>query len=306
MGVEQPRPNDHDHRFPGERLAPNHFYAAYVFDRPASRDYDISTLIEQAQKFGYPVRYWWLSDAMDIGDEQTAMDDRLIVCVHHPHSGENAGMDLYSELYRNKVAYDELDAATVDEYRRFSRALHGPGDIDRPDGQQLFPAMPRSEVFDELRLNVLRELEPLVAYTVGDVQSVAMEALGRALTEAELLGIATQMQEHADHKLILLVTALEHQAQIENQPGHADTVRGMESDFLVYYSLGGLALVRAASERAASDRLFADLHTMIGRSDSEGVSSQQAYQLRLHELDIDIELVEALPFSNDGAESIAP
>jgi hypothetical protein len=61
-------------------LDPRHFYAAYVFDQAHKRQEDITTLVEQAQDLGYPVRYWWLSEAMDL----EGCPDRLIVCVHHP------------------------------------------------------------------------------------------------------------------------------------------------------------------------------------------------------------------------------
>ena len=49
---------------------------------------------EQARRFGYPVRYWWLSEAVDL----QGFPDRLIVCAHHPSRDEDAGMDLYDAL----------------------------------------------------------------------------------------------------------------------------------------------------------------------------------------------------------------
>jgi hypothetical protein len=74
-----------------ELCCSNHFYAAYVFDQAETHKGDITTLIDEAQRLGYPVRYWWLSQAIDIQN----IPDRLIVCVHHPSKDENAGMDLY-------------------------------------------------------------------------------------------------------------------------------------------------------------------------------------------------------------------
>jgi hypothetical protein len=49
-----------------ELYGSNHFYAAYVFDQAETHRVDITTLIDEAQRLGYPVRYWWLSQAMDI------------------------------------------------------------------------------------------------------------------------------------------------------------------------------------------------------------------------------------------------
>ena len=72
---------------------------------------------------GYPVRYWWLSEAMEL----QGSPDRLIVCVHHPSLGENAGMDLYNTLrqaaQKHKTLWDDLEAAQVDEYRQFGKIV---------------------------------------------------------------------------------------------------------------------------------------------------------------------------------------
>lgn len=95
-----------------EDLDPRHFYAAYVFDQAHERQDDIATLIERAQHLGYPVRYWWLSEAMAL----QGYPDRLIVCVHHPSSDSDAGMDLYETLKEHQVTWDELEAAAVGEY----------------------------------------------------------------------------------------------------------------------------------------------------------------------------------------------
>jgi hypothetical protein len=131
-----------DHELPdrsggGERefYCSNHFYAAYVFDHAETHRVDITTIIEEAQRLGYPgVRYWWLSQAMDIQDSP----DRLIVCVHHPRNDENAGMDLYDALQARQVSYDELDAAVLDEYLFLGRRTANVEKIDQPDGMPLF------------------------------------------------------------------------------------------------------------------------------------------------------------------------
>ena len=85
---ELPDGNDRGER---ELCRSNHFYAAYVFDEADSHKTDITTLIEEAGRLRYPVRYWWLSQAMNIQNSP----DRLITCVHHPANDENAGLDLY-------------------------------------------------------------------------------------------------------------------------------------------------------------------------------------------------------------------
>ena len=92
-------------------------------------------MIEQAQQLGYPLRYWWLSQAVDL----QGCPDRLIICVHHPSSAGDAGMDLYEALEERQVSWDGLEAAAVDEYRLLGRPVEGPEVICRTDGTALFP-----------------------------------------------------------------------------------------------------------------------------------------------------------------------
>jgi hypothetical protein len=112
----------------------NHFYAVYVFDQAETHRVDITTLIDEAQRLGYPVRYWWLSQAINIQNSP----DRLIVCVHHPSNDENAGMDLYDALQARQVSYAELDSAILDEYLFLGKRAADIEKIKRPDGLQLF------------------------------------------------------------------------------------------------------------------------------------------------------------------------
>ena len=123
-------------REPDEDLDPRHFYAAYVFDQAHERQGDVATLVEQAQQLGYPVRYWWLSEAMELRGHP----DRLIVCVHHPSSTEDAGMDLYETLKERQVTWNDLEAAAVGEYRLFGKPIEGPEVICKSDGTPLFPS----------------------------------------------------------------------------------------------------------------------------------------------------------------------
>ena len=98
---------------------PHHFYAAYVFDQPNERENDIEALIEQAQELAYLVRYWWLSDAMEL----QGFHDRLIVCVHHPSPSEDAGMGLYEALVSQGITWNNLEAASVNEYRCLGKPM---------------------------------------------------------------------------------------------------------------------------------------------------------------------------------------
>ena len=119
----------------GEEFDPHHFYAAYIFDTAENRPGDINALLENAIRLGYPVRYWWLSDAMDL----QGYSDRLVVCVHHPSSSEDAGMDLYEALRAAQINWDDLDAAVVEEYRGFGRPVADISKFALPGGSPLFP-----------------------------------------------------------------------------------------------------------------------------------------------------------------------
>jgi hypothetical protein len=92
-------------------------------------------LIEEARRLGYPVRYWWLSDAVELEDAP----DRLIVCVHHPATDENAGMDLYEALNRRGVEWDDLEHASLEEYLLYSKTINGTSGISRPDDSHSSP-----------------------------------------------------------------------------------------------------------------------------------------------------------------------
>ncbi len=122
---------------PGEEyLDPRHFYAAYVYEEGIKPQPDITAVVAQAQALGYPVRYWWLSEVMPVGE---AYADPLIVCVHCPTGDEDAGLDLYQALRERNVNWDSLEAATAVGYRRFGKAITQATDIFRPDGTALFP-----------------------------------------------------------------------------------------------------------------------------------------------------------------------
>jgi hypothetical protein len=133
---------DHEHlslseeRPEAEFFDPRHFYDAYIFDAADEREQDIQALIEQAKGLGYPLRYWWLSDGMEL----QGFPDRLIVCVHHPSSSEDAGLDLYDALKERDVAWNDLEAAVVEEYRYLGKPVEGLNDLRSSHGDRLFPS----------------------------------------------------------------------------------------------------------------------------------------------------------------------
>ena len=173
-----------------EILDPHHFYAAYVFDRPNERDNDIETIIEQSQELGYPVRYWWLSNAMEL----QGFPDRLVVCVHHPSASENAGMDLYDALIEKKASWDELEAAVVDEYRYLGKPIKGLADFRSTYGNPLFPrAIPE----EHITLHT-RQTAGLLLVMKSSVREAAEEALGRELEEDEFNAIIAKFRKAID------------------------------------------------------------------------------------------------------------
>ena len=118
-----------------EILRPGDFYAAYVFDQAISREVDVARVVTQAQELGYPLRYWWLSQAMDL----MGSPDRLIVCVHHPGGSSEAGMDLYQSLRNNGAEWDDLEAAAMDEYMWLGAPIQSLADLSQTDGAPLYP-----------------------------------------------------------------------------------------------------------------------------------------------------------------------
>lgn len=124
-----------EHPQEGEILDPRHFYAAYIYENAQDYQQDITSVVTFAQQFKYPVRYWWLSEAINIGGHP----DRLIVCVHHAVQGENAGLDLYNALQELDTKWDALESASIEEYAIFGKPIKNSHDILQPDDSQLFP-----------------------------------------------------------------------------------------------------------------------------------------------------------------------
>jgi hypothetical protein len=300
-----------------ENLDPRHFYAGYTFDDAETRQSDVVTLIDEARRLGYSVRYWWLSDAVELEDAP----DRLVICVHHPATDENAGMDLYEALKRRGVAWDDLEHASLEEYLLYSKTINGTSGISQPDGQLLFPS-PTQVTANEPTKPLTREDEPLFVLTLGDIQTVALDKLGRYLTEPELKSVMKTLLEPFDWSFLLRMaiqacqmngtvgpSAAEQEqpeAELPTPPDEGEPFPLLDSDelapriaYLVYYRLAGMTLAHAPSEVKASESVFADLHRLIGRAGMEGVTAEEANRLRLSDLEVYIESVESTEFPLD-------
>ena len=170
-----------------EFLHPGHFYAAYILDQAETRQEDIRTILEQSQNLGYPLRYWWLSDAMDL----QGFPDRLIVCVHIPSRSEDAGLDFYNALKQEEVSWDDLEAAMMDEYQVFGKHVQELEDFRLPSGDLLFPSTSHSGE------NMIQKdhLETVFLITQGDVREHAEETIGRGLTDEEFNALLIQFDK---------------------------------------------------------------------------------------------------------------
>jgi hypothetical protein len=169
---------------PAESLDPRHFYAAYVFDRSNERKVDIEAIIEKARELNYPLRYWWLSDAMEL----QGFPDRLIVCVHHPSTSEDAGMDLYHSLKEKQITWDDLEAAAVDEYRYLGKPVFELGDLRSPFGNWLFPEdrrLPNPE-------------DALLVITPENIRAELQGRLGQEVSDEELSAVLVYFKTAID------------------------------------------------------------------------------------------------------------
>lgn len=264
-----------EYQFSGERLDSHDFYAAYVFDSPEKHSGDIAVFIEEAGRLDYPVRYWWLSQVVDL----RSAPDRLIVCAHHPAAGPDTGMDLYEAAKDTGVAYDELDSATVEEYAYFSRRLKTLADIVLPNGHRLFPDVRIPDAGDYL-----------FALTRGNVQRTAQKTVGRFLTPEETHVVTNQLQEHIDALLVPLISFLA-------SPTVDDSAELEEvGDYLVSYRLLGYALIAAASGQDARMRMIAHLDNLI-ENPPEAMSVDRG--VRIGELAVAVDTVEAIVFQAD-------
>jgi hypothetical protein len=147
-------------------------------------------LIAQSQELGYPVRYWWLSEAMDL----QRSPDRLIVCVHHPSRSANAGLDLYENLKEEEVTWDDLDAAALEEYVQLGKPVVDLGDLRLPDGQMLYPeAIPGEKAHSHQW-----QATALFIISIDAVRDASEERLGRHLLDEEFGAILQKFQKNLD------------------------------------------------------------------------------------------------------------
>jgi hypothetical protein len=177
-----------------EDLNPRHFYAAYIYDRAEEHKEDVATLVEKAHELDYPVRFWWLSDAVDL----QGFPDRLIVCVHHPSMTEDAGMDLYEALKEKEVSWNELEAAGVNEYAFLGQPVDKLDSISKPNGSPLYASEVEDVEQASPRAKDLAEPVVLLPLELADVRLTAVEQLGRELNEAEMEMVAAHLTKTMD------------------------------------------------------------------------------------------------------------
>ena len=166
----------------GEILDPRHFYAAYEFQYAAVRGRDVAVLLDHARRYECPVRYWWVSETANRKGVQGAFDI-LIVCVHHSSIVKGAEMHaiLRQAAAEHQVAWDDFEAAKLDDYRTLSKPIVTPQDIARPDGTPLFS------------IERAADTNALYTLTRANVQLVAQGMLGRALSDAEIAAVAAEL-----------------------------------------------------------------------------------------------------------------
>lgn len=71
-------------------------------------------------------------------------------------------------------------------------------------------------------------------------------------------------------------------------------------EYLVYYSLSGMMLVRATHESEASDKVFTTLHVLVGRMGQTGLTADEASNVGLADPVVEIDSVEAVEYSGDS------
>jgi hypothetical protein len=152
---------------------------AYIYDQPKFYEQDIVTFIEQARVLDYPLRYWWLSDAIPIGGYED-IPDRLILGINTRARGEEAGFDLYQALEAEDIYWNEHEAASYREYALLGKRLSEVADIQTPSGESLFDHPPI----------------PLLQLDHEELQEVAYEMLGRQLKRHEVTAVSETLKQH--------------------------------------------------------------------------------------------------------------
>jgi hypothetical protein len=167
-----------------EELDPHHLYAAYVFEDAQSCRDDVATLVNAAGQHGYPVRYWWLSEVMALGDDP----DWLLVCVHFPSAEIAEVMDLaeaFKEtLIRYRVTWHDLETVAVAAYGRFGQPIASAFAIRWPDRDLLFPLTPPGQEaadvetgFAQWLVQVNQGIWEMAACGAADLPAIGYRAL---------------------------------------------------------------------------------------------------------------------------------
>lgn len=206
-----------------EVIDPRHTYLAYIFDTPFHYREDVTAVITQAWTHGYPVRYWWLSEALPMGDEYP---DRLIICAHCPSREEDTGLDLYEALAAADVTWSELEAASVAEYQRLGKTIREATEIFTPDSKVLFPEISPSLSYAETQglSSVLLVLSDL---RMKEFSSAARENMHLSL-------------QRLSHLFLMLLGNTEKYAQVGQTPEQTFAyVAGIIREMTTFYQLLG-------------------------------------------------------------------
>ena len=195
-----------------ETFRPRHHFTAFAFDDPCSRHRDIAILIDQVNRLGHPVAYWWLSEAMEVRNAP----DRLIICIPHSSLADDASGDLYYPLSQaaeqHKITWDEVSLADLEEYLEFGKRIGGAESIFEPNGTPLFP---EPDTDPEVFFTLTRE----------DVQFAAQEEIGRDLNDDELKAVVVRLLTTFDW-----ISAVEAAIQSCQQLGTVGPVRWEVND----------------------------------------------------------------------------
>jgi hypothetical protein len=186
-----------DQQEPSEDFNPRHFYAAYIYDQAEGHKEDVTTLIEKARELEYTVRFWWLSEAMEL----QGFPDRLIVCVHHPSTAEDAGMDLYEALKEEETSWSELEAAGINEYILLGKPIQDLASIVKPDGGRLYPSESENSEIATHEPGDFDEPIGFLPLELEDIQLTAVEQLGRELNKDEMEAVTTHLSRMVEAQI---------------------------------------------------------------------------------------------------------
>lgn len=90
------------------------------------------------------------------------------------------------------------------------------------------------------------------------------------------------------------------------QPQAVESSKLPLEEFLVFYSLSGVLLARAASAEEAGEKVTGDLRTLIAGATQVGIGPTEAVRIRLGEAEVNINSVEMVIYQCQPEESEYP